>query len=171
MSPASIQDQTFQELDRYCGGYFTVWLCYQTKANCTNANRRKATLDNLDLVQKKANQLAKVRDDPNTARTILLCPYNTAVRRFSIKADNIFVNLHNGNSVNDAIESASKPSNPIREADAEEVRDADLDLDRRRCPRTFAAKGRRIFSSHSQRGSLREEPAICASAKDCIHLP
>lgn len=78
-------------------------------------------------------------DVPDTARTILLFPYNTAVRQLSTKAGDIVVNLYNGNSVKDAIESASKPADPIREADAEEVQDADLDFDRRRRPRTFAA--------------------------------
>ncbi|KAH7019131.1 hypothetical protein EDB80DRAFT_819272 [Ilyonectria destructans] len=134
MGPASVQ-----ELDQYYGGHFIVWLCCQTKANCTDANRRKATLDNLDQVQKEVNQLFGASDDPDTARTILLCPYNTAVRRLSTKADDIVGNLYNGNSMKDAIESASKPADPIREADAEEVQDADLDFDRSRRPRTFVA--------------------------------
>lgn len=109
-------------------------------------------------------------DDPDNAHSILLCPCNTAVRRLSTKADDIVANPYNRSSMKDAIESASKPADPIREADAEEVQDADLDLDRRRHPQTVAAKGRRIFSSHYRRGLIREEPTISASAKDRIHL-
>ncbi|RBR22131.1 uncharacterized protein FIESC28_04636 [Fusarium coffeatum] len=57
MCPSSVLDQTYQEIAEWWGGYFRIYTVF--------------------------DQLAKAHNDPMTAKTIFLCPYNTFTRRFS----------------------------------------------------------------------------------------
>ncbi|KAJ4022441.1 hypothetical protein NW766_001476 [Fusarium irregulare] len=83
MCPSSVLDQTYQEIAEWWGGYFRIYVCYQTPDSCTNPTRKSSTLGNLKDTQTVFDQFAQAHNDPMTANTIFLCPYNnTFTRRF-----------------------------------------------------------------------------------------
>ncbi|KAM0502726.1 hypothetical protein ACHAP8_003556 [Fusarium lateritium] len=84
MCPSSVLDQTFQEFSEWWGGYFRVYVCYQTEATCSNSARKRVTLGSLKQAQGVFDKLAEEHEDPLTARTIILCAYDTAIRRFAV---------------------------------------------------------------------------------------
>ncbi|KAH7193643.1 uncharacterized protein B0J16DRAFT_83399 [Fusarium flagelliforme] len=83
MWPSSVLDQTYQEIAEWWGGYFHIYVCYQTPDSCTNPARKSSTLGNLKDTQAVFDRLAEDHTDPMTAKTIFLCPYHTFTRRFS----------------------------------------------------------------------------------------
>lgn len=64
MCPSSVLDQTYQEIAEWWGGYFRIYVCYQTPDSCTNPSRKSSTLGNLKDTQTVFDQLAKAHNDP-----------------------------------------------------------------------------------------------------------
>ncbi|KAM0392913.1 hypothetical protein ACHAQC_006231 [Fusarium culmorum] len=83
MCPSTVLDQTFTGLSDWWGGYFRVHVCYGTASACRNMVRKNVTLGSLKQTQQLFDQLAQDHEDPMTARTIILCAYHTAIRRFA----------------------------------------------------------------------------------------
>jgi len=64
MCPSSVLDQTYQEIAGWWGGYFRIYVCYQTPDSCTNPARKSSTLGNLKDTQAIFDRLAKEHEDP-----------------------------------------------------------------------------------------------------------
>lgn len=64
MCPSSVLDQTYQEIAEWWGGYFRIYVCYQTPDSCTNPARKSSTLGNLKGTQAVFDRLAKDHEDP-----------------------------------------------------------------------------------------------------------
>ncbi|KAF5567438.1 hypothetical protein FNAPI_663, partial [Fusarium napiforme] len=65
-------------------GLFRIYSCYQTKATCTDPARKEATLDNLAQTQALFDELLANHEDIATARTIIMIPIHTFIRRFVV---------------------------------------------------------------------------------------
>ncbi|KAM0326629.1 hypothetical protein ACHAQA_006498 [Verticillium albo-atrum] len=83
LCPSATVHQTFQEIRRWFGGYFTVHVVYQNRATVSDIARKHATVDDIHVFQGLVNKWRRESKNPMTANVLVLMSYDTATGRLS----------------------------------------------------------------------------------------